>query len=84
MFPVLFGLCAAMLFGLLAHGFYGTAGVMTHAWIDIVFWSLIGTGAGISVINIFGTCLPCRVSKVVHMARLEARLCHAAPCNHLS
>ena len=80
MFPVLFGLSAAMLFGLLAHGYYGTADVITHQWIDIVFWSLIGTGAAISAINAFKACLPCRVSKVVRAARLQSWLCRGAPC----
>ena len=80
MFPVLFGLSAAMLFGLLAHGYYGTDGLITHQWIDIVFWSLIGTGVGISTINAFKTCLPCRVSKVVRVARLENWLCRSTPC----
>ena len=82
MFPVLIGLSAATLFGLLAHGIYGTSGVIQHEWIDIVFWSLIGAGAGVSLINTIGACLPCRFSKVVRAARLESRLCGATPCHH--
>ena len=80
MFPLLFALIAAMLFGLLAHGYYGTADVISHQWIDIVFWSLIGTGVGISTINAFKACLPCQVSKVFRAARLQSWLCRRAPC----
>jgi hypothetical protein len=82
MFPVLFSLIAAMLFGLLAHGMYGTEGVIQHTWIDMVFWGLIGAGAGVSLINAFGPCLPCVVSRALDAQRLSRRWCRAPQCSH--
>jgi len=80
MLPVLFGLFSAMTFGLVAHGIYGTDQIINHGWIDMVFWSLIGTGAAVSLINIGGNCLPCRMTQLVHSSRLSQRLCKDLPC----
>lgn len=80
MFPVLFGLTAAMLFGLLAHGLYGTEGIIDHSWIDMVFWALIGAGAGVSLINAVGPCLPCKLFRLVHSERLTDWWCRRTPC----
>ena len=79
MFAVHFGLSAAMLFGLVAYGVYDTAGVMMHGWFDILFWSLIHIGVGVSVIGTLGRRLSCRIFKVVHVERLETPLRRDAP-----
>ncbi|WP_171816181.1 hypothetical protein [endosymbiont of unidentified scaly snail isolate Monju] len=55
---------------------------MTHAWVDVVFWSLIGAGTAVSAINMTWECLPCRLSQVTHNERLIERLCRNSPCAH--
>ncbi|MFM1891629.1 MAG: hypothetical protein RLZ44_706 [Pseudomonadota bacterium] len=82
MFPVLFSLIAAMLFALLALGMYGTEGVIEHSWIDMVFWGLIGAGAGVSLINAFGPCLPCVLSRTLDWRWLARWWCRASRCSH--
>jgi hypothetical protein len=80
MLPVFFGLFFATMFGILSHAVYDTAGMMAHAWIDIVFWSLIGTGALVSFVNMLSECLPCRLVRMVHAENLEDRLCKDLTC----
>jgi hypothetical protein len=53
---------------------------MTNAWVDVVFWSLIGAGAGLSAINMAWECLPCRLSRMAHKESLIDRLCRNTPC----
>jgi hypothetical protein len=53
---------------------------MTNAWVDVVFWSLIGAGAGLSAITMAWECLPCRLSHMAHKGSLIDRLCRNAPC----
>lgn len=81
MFAILLGLGAAMLFGLFAHGVYGTTGIMAHEWIDIVFWALIGSGAAVSLINTASACLPCQLARTLRMNAARAWLCRNRPCN---
>ena len=80
MFPALFGLITALLFALLAHGVYGSDGIMNYPWIDLVFWSLIGAGAAISMVNTFGVCLPCKLLRSLHVERWGGWWCSSAAC----
>jgi hypothetical protein len=74
------GLTIAMVFGIFAHGYYGTEQIMQQQWIDIVFWSLIGTGIGVSMIQIFGDCVPCQLSRRVHAESLSRLFCDRMHC----
>ena len=80
MLPVLIGLVSAMAFGILSHSIYGTSGIMNHAWIDTVFWALIGTGVAVSAMNMIGECLPCRVSRLLRVRKAADALCKKTPC----
>jgi hypothetical protein len=79
MLPILMGLILAMLFGLMSFAVYGLEGLTEYAWIDTVFWSLILTGIGISLINEMGRCLACRVRALLKLASLD-EYCAEAPC----
>lgn len=82
MLPVLVGLIAAAVFGLVSTLTLGTDGLMTNAWVDIVFWSLIGAGAAVSAINVSFECLPCRLSNLKPLRRWHEALCFNAPCHN--
>ena len=82
MFALFIGVVAASLFGIVATIVLGPQGLMTSAWVDVVFWSLIGAGAALSAINITWDCLPCRLSRMSHKQSLIDRLCRNAPCAH--
>lgn len=82
MLPTLLGLTVAMVFGIFANAVYGTEHIMQQGWIDIVFWSLIGTGIGVSLIQVFGACVPCQVSRRVHSAAMSRLFCDQVPCGH--
>ena len=71
-----------MVFGIFANGFYGTEQIMQQQWIDIVFWSLIGTGMGVSMIQIFGACVPCQVSRRVNSETMSRWFCDSPHCSH--
>jgi len=80
MLPVLLGLFSAMVFGIVSHGIYGTDDIMAHAWIDMVFWGLIGAGALVSFSDMLWECLPCRLSRLVHAERLQDYFCRHFAC----
>lgn len=80
MLPTLMGLIVAMVFGIFAHGYYGTEQIMQQEWIDIVFWSLIGTGIGVSTIQMNGACMPCRMSRQIHSQTMSRWFCDSLPC----
>ncbi len=79
MLPILMGLILAMLFGLMSFAVYGLDGLTEQAWIDIVFWSLILTGIGISLINEMGRCLACRLRVWLKFSALDD-YCTDLPC----
>lgn len=79
MLPILLGLILAMLFGLMSYLVYGLEGLTQYAWIDTVFWSLILTGASITLINEVGQCLACRLRKWLKSNRFEA-FCSDSTC----
>ncbi|MCU7851689.1 MAG: hypothetical protein KZQ80_05685 [Candidatus Thiodiazotropha sp. (ex Monitilora ramsayi)] len=79
MLPILSGLILAMLFGLMSFAVYGLEGLTEYAWIDTVFWSLILTGASITLINEVGQCMLCRVRHWLKIARLE-KFCNQLTC----
>ncbi|MES9902488.1 MAG: hypothetical protein ABW168_07375 [Sedimenticola sp.] len=81
MAPLFIGLVSAMLFGLTAHGVYGTEGILTESWVDMVFWALIGTGTLISFVKVFWECLPCMAFKLIHIDLLSRFFCHDVPCS---
>jgi len=82
MLPIILGVVAASVFGIVSTMVLGSEGLMTHAWVDVVFWSLIGAGTAVSAINMTWECLPCRLSQVTHNERLIKRLCRNSPCAH--
>jgi hypothetical protein len=71
-----------MVFGVVAHAFYGTEGFIEQTWIDIVFWTLIGTGIGVSTIQMFGSCVPCRLSRRFHVEAVSQVVCERLNCVH--
>ncbi|MCU7844425.1 MAG: hypothetical protein KZQ93_11365 [Candidatus Thiodiazotropha sp. (ex Monitilora ramsayi)] len=79
MLPILLGLILAMLFGLMSFAVYGLEGLTEYAWIDTVFWSLILTGASITLINEVGRCLACRIRRWLRLSRFEEH-CTRTPC----
>jgi hypothetical protein len=82
MFPILIGLIAAALFGVAATVTLGPEALMTHAWVDIIFWTFISTGAAVSAVNISWECIPCRLARSAKRLDLTDRLCAKAPCHH--
>ncbi len=79
MLPILLGLVLAMMFGLMSFMVYGLEGLTQYAWIDTVFWSLILTGASITLINEVGQCIVCRVRRLFNISRFET-FCTETPC----
>jgi hypothetical protein len=79
MLPILLGLILAMCFGLMSFMVYGLEGLTQYAWIDTVFWSLIITGACITLINEVGQCLACRIQRWFRLNRI-APFCNQSPC----
>ena len=75
MFYLLTGLAAAMMFGVASVSVYGYEALVDNAWIDYVFWWLIGTGVLLAAVdsNLGLRCKVCR-----HMARLP--LCASLAC----
>ena len=80
MLPILLGLILAMCFGLMSFIVYGYEGLTHYAWIDTVFWSLIITGACISLINEVGECLACRLRGWFSFSRFD-QLCARSHCS---
>jgi hypothetical protein len=80
MLPILIGLIAGTLFGIGAYALYGLDALVDYSWIDTVFWSLIGAGAAVSVIDGTNECLRCRISRRIGRARWSKRWCATAPC----
>jgi hypothetical protein len=81
MLPIFLGLILAMLFGLFSFMVYGLEGLTHSAWIDMVFWSLIGTGIMISLINELGQCIACRIQ--TYIKPRIASLCRKGSCDSL-
>ncbi|MCG7949455.1 MAG: hypothetical protein N0C84_24250 [Candidatus Thiodiazotropha taylori] len=82
MLPIFVGLIMAMLFGLFSFMVYGLEGLVHYAWIDTVFWSLIGTGVLVSLVNELGRCLACRLKSWVKIPHIES-FCSEADCRSL-
>lgn len=82
MIALFIGVVAASVFGIIATLLLGQEGLLTNAWVDVVFWSLIGAGAAVSLINTAWESLPCRVSKLTRSRSLIDRLCRHVPCRH--
>jgi hypothetical protein len=53
--------------------------LINYPWIDTVFWSLIVTGAVITLINETGQCLLCKINQLISLRQL-ARFCNEAAC----
>ena len=80
MLPILLGLILAMLFGLMSFMVYGLEGLAQYAWIDTVFWSLILTGASITLINEVGQCIACRIRARFNLNLFET-FCTETKCS---
>ncbi len=79
MLPILLGLILAMCFGLMSFMVYGLEGLSQSGWIDTVFWSLILTGASITLINEVGQCIVCRIRNLLRLSQFAA-FCTDTPC----
>jgi hypothetical protein len=79
MLPILLGLILAMFFGLMSFMVYGLEGLTQYAWIDTIFWSLIITGASITLINEVGQCIACRIHNRLNLSWFKS-FCTEAPC----
>ncbi len=75
MLPMLIALSVASAFGLMAHAVYGTDGLIDQAWIDVVFWAIISTGAGVWLLQVFSSCLACRLVRLVRAASIAPGAC---------
>lgn len=80
MLPVFVGLVAASLFGIATTIIVGPEALWKQAWVDIIFWTMIATGAAVSAINISWECIPCRLAQQAQRRDLAERLCSNAPC----
>jgi len=80
MFALLLSAIAATLFGIIAVLYLGPGDLLAYAWVDVVFWSLIGAGVALAAINIAWECLPCRVSRLWQRRYLSERLCGKHSC----
>ncbi len=80
MLPLIIGVVVASVFRIVAVMILGTDRLLTHAWVDVIFWSLIGVAAALSLVNLAWECLPCRLSRLSHNRRLIERLCRNSPC----
>ncbi len=81
MLPVLIRLIAATLFGVAATVTLGYEALMTHAWVDVIFWTFIATGAAVSAVNISWECIPCHLARSARRLDLTDRLCAHTPCH---
>jgi len=81
MLPVFIGLIAATLFGVAATVTLGHEALMTHAWVDVIFWGFIASGAVVSAINISWECIPCRLARSAGRLDLTKRLCIKSACH---
>ncbi len=79
MLPILLGLIFAMLFGLISFMVYGLEGLTQYGWIDTIFWTLILTGAGITLINEVGQCIACHIGNRLKLPWFEA-FCTETAC----
>jgi len=80
MLPVFIGVVAAALFGIGATAALGPEALLTNAWVDVVFWTLIASGAAVSAINISWECLPCQFAQWAQRKDLSEKLCRDVPC----
>lgn len=51
MFPLIFGLAAALAFDALAYATYGSAALTDYAWVAMVSWGLIAGGIAVNVLT---------------------------------
>lgn len=75
-----------MLISVVAATFLGVGSIMIYgpdvvdeAWVDVVFWSILGAGAAVSLVDISLECVKCRVARLLHWAD-AARRCSELPC----
>lgn len=80
MFALIISIIAASVFGVIATQVLGSNGLLTNAWVDVIFWSLIGAGVALAAINITWECVPCRFSQLWLKRSLIKRLCHNPLC----
>jgi hypothetical protein len=73
----LLAMIAAALFGIVSFGVYGADGLAQAAWVDYVFWGLIGAGAGLALLDGLVRCKVCDLSP--RLARSSA-FCQTARC----
>jgi hypothetical protein len=77
MLPILVSLVAAALFGIGAIAIYGPAETAGYAWVDFLFWSIIGAGILVSLVGDWVRCIACRLGPWLQHKTLGAADC---PC----
>jgi hypothetical protein len=80
MLPLIVGVLAASIFGIVAVTVFSPEFLLTNAWVDIVFWTLIAAGIALSAINLNWECFSCKLARWLKRADLAERLCREPPC----
>lgn len=75
MIYLLTGLAAAMMFGIASVSVYGHEALLDNAWIEYVFWWLIGTGLLLAAVD---STLGIRCKVCRHLPRVH--LCASLAC----
>jgi hypothetical protein len=80
MFPIIFSIILATVFGLAAYITYGLEVFVESSWIDLVIVTVVLTGFIVTLMGEINDCLPCRLkTKYRHIHWLEI-LCMHTPC----
>lgn len=80
MLPLFIGVLAASIFGIVAITVFSPEFLLTNAWVDVVFWTLIAVGLALSAINLNCECLGCNLARWLRRRDLSERLCREPPC----
>lgn len=79
MLPLLISLTLAMTFGLLSHAFLGHDALLTQAWIDGIFWAIIGSGVALASMPSLA-CIGCKLGRITHLSIAQRTHCAGLPC----
>lgn len=76
--PILVSLVLAMVFGIVTQSIVGTENLLAYAWVDGIFWSIIGAGVGVAAISALLGCRICPTDE----GRLRTA-CREAACREV-
>ena len=80
MFPILFSLIAASLFGMASLCTYGAEGFIDNPWIIGVLLIIPMVGITVTLFGEFNQCLHCRLKAKYSNVRWLGTLCDRYPC----